>query len=147
MPRSEGTGGRRRPGAAVKALVMLVLWRLGALRRRRRSRREERREPAVDPSERKTGAPRWVEPLLLVLDPQTQLLGASLGLALALLAATLVVAGKRLVPQETKVEERPRLEDPEAVSDVAERARAGVDGITRRRLLAGAAGVAGAGLT
>ena len=45
------------------------------------------------------------------------------------------------------MEERPRLEDEQAVRDVAERARAGTDGVTRRRLLAGAAGVAGAGLT
>src|SRR4051812_47917792 len=103
MPRGEGNDGRRRPRAAVKALVMLVLWRLGALRRRSRSRHEERREREVDVTSRETGAPRSTErtllvlmaatallavsfALLFVLDPQTQLLGASLGGALALLA-------------------------------------------------------------
>ena len=51
------------------------------------------------------------------------------------------------MPQETKVEQRPRLADPEAAREVIEQAAGGVEGITRRRLLAGAAGVAGAGLT
>ncbi len=49
---------------------------------------------------------------LFVLDPDTQLLGLALGVALALLAAALVLAGRRLVPQETKVEHRPRLARP-----------------------------------
>src|SRR3954469_24571756 len=166
MPSGEPDGGRRRPSAAFKALVMLVLWRLGALRRRRRERGEERRERRQrepDVSARETGAPPWVELVLLalmagtaalaagfaalfILHPETQLLGATLGGALALLAATLVLAGKRLVPQETKIEERPRLDDDDAVEEVAEQARAGADGITRRRLRAGAAGVAGAGV-
>jgi ubiquinol-cytochrome c reductase iron-sulfur subunit len=163
VPRRGNEDGRP-PRAAVKALVMLVLWRLGALRRRRRERRAERREQAADLNARTTGAPPWVEgavlalmaatallalgfALLFVLDPDTQLLGATLGGALALLATTLVLAGKRLVPQETKVEERPRLADEAAVLDVAGKTGAGADGITRRRLLAGAAGVAGAGLT
>jgi ubiquinol-cytochrome c reductase iron-sulfur subunit len=84
---------------------------------------------------------------LFVLDPNTQLLGLALGAALALLACALVLAGRWLVPQETKVEQRPRLADPDAAREVIEQAAEGVEGITRRRLLAGAAGVAGAGLT
>ncbi len=143
---------------AWKAIVMFVLWRTGGLRSRRQG------QPEVDPSERHTGAPAWAELLvvavlllvpvaalafvaLFVLDPNTQLLGLALGAALALLACALVLAGRWLVPQETKVEQRPRLADPDAAREVIEQAAEGVEGITRRRLLAGAAGVAGAGLT
>ena len=143
---------------AWKAIVMFVLWRTGALRSRRQG------QPEVDPSERHIGAPAWAElsvvavlllvPVaalafvaLFVLDPNTQLLGLALGAALALLACALVLAGRWLVPQETKVEQRPRLADPDAAREVIEQAAEGVEGITRRRLLAGAAGVAGAGLT
>ncbi len=143
---------------AWKAIVMFVLWRTGGLRSRRQG------QPEVDPSVRHTGAPAWAELLvvavlllvavaalafvaLFVLDPNTQLLGLALGAALALLACALVLAGRWLVPQETKVEQRPRLADPDAAREVIEQAAEGVEGITRRRLLAGAAGVAGAGLT
>jgi ubiquinol-cytochrome c reductase iron-sulfur subunit len=144
-----------------RALVVLVLWATGALRPRRRTRAARR---AVDPSRRETGAPAWVERTLLVLlaaiplscaafaalyilHPDTQLLGLSLGAALALLAAALILAGRRLVPQETRVEERPIPGDQQAVGEVVEQARAAADGITRRGLLLGAAGAAGVGLT
>ncbi|MCW3031777.1 MAG: ubiquinol-cytochrome c reductase iron-sulfur subunit [Solirubrobacterales bacterium] len=144
-----------------KALVVLVLWAWGALRPRRRAR-ARRRE--VDPSRRDAGSPAWVERTLLgllaaiplscaafavlyILDPNTQLLGLALGAALALLAAALILAGKRLLPQETKVEERPIPGDRQAVDEVLEQAHAATDGITRRGLLLGAAGAAGAGLT
>jgi ubiquinol-cytochrome c reductase iron-sulfur subunit len=140
-----------------KAIVMFVVWRTGGLRRRASTTDH-------DPSERRTGAPVWAERLvalllllvpvaalafvaLFVLHPNTQLLGLTLGLALALLAGALVLAGSRLVAQETKVEHRPGLTEPETAQQVRERAGAGVEGITRRRLLAGAAGAAGAGLT
>jgi ubiquinol-cytochrome c reductase iron-sulfur subunit len=139
-----------------KAIVMFVLWRTGGLHARGQ-------QPEVDPSERHTGAPAWAELLvvavlllvpvaalafvaLFVLDPNTQLLGLALGAALALLACALVLAGRWLVPQETKVEQRPRLADPDAAHEVIGQAAGGMEGITRRRLLAGAAGVAGAGL-
>jgi ubiquinol-cytochrome c reductase iron-sulfur subunit len=141
---------------AWRAVVVFVLWRIGALRRRREA-------AEVDPSERTTGAPAWAERLVLILllavglagfgfvalfvfDPNTQLLGLAGGVALALLGAALAVASSRLVPQETEVEDRPGLSDPEAVEEVEQETRAGFDGITRRRLLAGAAGVAGAGV-
>ncbi len=144
-----------------QAGLMLTLWRLGALRRRRGLLEQDRQ---ADPSRRETGAPDWAERLvpallaltalagfgfvaLLILDPSTQLLGLCLGVALALLAGALILAGRRLVPQETKVEDRPRPGDPEAIEQVSEQARAGLEGITRRKLIAGAAGVAGAGLT
>ncbi|HEY1450806.1 MAG TPA: hypothetical protein VGF47_07615, partial [Solirubrobacteraceae bacterium] len=140
-----------------KALVALVLWRLGALRRRDERAREQ------DPSRRTVGAPAWAERLVLallatippaalglvalfVLDPDTQLLGVLGGATLAALAAALVIASRWLVPQETKVEQRPRLQDREAVREMEQDARAGLEGITRRRLLIGAAGAAGAGM-
>jgi ubiquinol-cytochrome c reductase iron-sulfur subunit len=130
-----------------KAIVALLVWRGGGLRGRGRPGGEEE-----DPSERRTGAPAWAERLvaallfavpvaallfavLFVLDPQTQLLGLALGVALALLACALIVAGRRLVPQETKVEHRPRPTDAKASREVVEQAAGG------------AAGVAGAGLT
>jgi ubiquinol-cytochrome c reductase iron-sulfur subunit len=86
--------------------------------------------------------------VLIVADPQTQLLGATLGLAMAFLAVALVLAAKRVVPREVAVEDRhreetARPEDDEAL--VGELRRAG-DGVTRRRALGVAAGVAGAGL-
>jgi ubiquinol-cytochrome c reductase iron-sulfur subunit len=142
---------------AWKALVAFVLWRLGALRRRGERARER------DPSRRAVGAPAWAERLVLallatippaalglvllfVLDPDTQLLGVLGGATLAALAAALVIASRWLVPQETKVEQRPHLQDREAVREMEQDARAGLDGITRRRLLIGAAGAAGAGM-
>jgi ubiquinol-cytochrome c reductase iron-sulfur subunit len=144
-----------------QAILMLTLWRIGALRRRRDP--SEHGE-ADDPSRRETGAPEWAQrvvPALLaltalsglgfvalfVVDPNTQLLGLCLGVGLALLASALILAGRWLVPQETKVEDRPMYGDREAVEQVSEQARAGLDGITRRRLIGGAAGIAGAGLT
>jgi ubiquinol-cytochrome c reductase iron-sulfur subunit len=141
-----------------KTLVMFVLWRRGALRAARRSSIER------DPSRREIGAPEWAQRLvalllalvpvaalgfvaLFVFDPDTQLLGLSLGLALALAATALALAGRWLVPQETSVEHRPRPADANEVQAVRERGHAGLEGVTRRRLLLGAAGAAGAGLT
>jgi ubiquinol-cytochrome c reductase iron-sulfur subunit len=148
----------RRPARALwRAIVAVTLLRAGALRRRRAAR-----VPA-DPSQRRTGTAGMLEGVvaalllataagaagfaaLFILDPNTQLLGLALGLALSSLAAALVVAGKRLVPRETKEEERPGLSHPREVEPVVEQVRAGGEGITRRRLLGSAAGVAGAGV-
>jgi ubiquinol-cytochrome c reductase iron-sulfur subunit len=141
---------------AWQAVVLLVLWRLGGLRRRLRQERP-------DPSQRSAGAPRWAERLVLaalalipltaacfvalfVLKPDTQLLGLALGATIALAAAALVLAARWIVPQVTEVEERPALADPGEVEQVRAEARAGAEGITRRRLLTGAAGAAGAGI-
>lgn len=139
--------------------LLFALWLAGALRGLL-----HRRPPVeVDPRERSVGAPTWAERLtgvllalsgiagggfvaLFVLDPNTQLLGLALAVALACTAAALVLAGRFLVPQETRVEHRPRHGDECAAIEVDERIAAGADGITRRRLLAGAAGVAGCGL-
>ena len=84
--------------------------------------------------------------VLYVSFPDTQLLGLTLGLALVALAVALVVAGKRVVPQETAVEEREDFGDPEVRDEVQAILRRGGDGISRRGMLRAAAGAAGATL-
>jgi ubiquinol-cytochrome c reductase iron-sulfur subunit len=83
---------------------------------------------------------------LLILDPDTQLLAVTLGGAFAALGLALALAGARLVPQVTVVESRPIYDrDTSASDEVAQRLRDGVEGVTRRRMLAatGAAALAG----
>ncbi len=145
-------------GRLRSAIVMFALWRLGGLRR------SPQQEDEHDPSRREVNAPAWAQRLVAVLlalvalsalgfvalfalDPNTQLLGACLGVTLGLLALALTLAGRLLVPQETSVEPRPRPADPQQVRAVHERAAAGSEGITRRGLLLGAVSAAGAGLT
>jgi len=83
-------------------------------------------------------------------DADTQLLGLSIAVALALVAAGLILAASLVVPQETLEECRPAFADPteeeEDVEDAALTLREGVDGVTRRRLLKAAGGAAGVGL-
>jgi ubiquinol-cytochrome c reductase iron-sulfur subunit len=77
--------------------------------------------------------------VLLVADRHdTQLLGLTLGGAFALAAAALVVTARLVLPRERAIEERPELEHPE------ERPSLAVP-VTRRRLLAAAAGAAATG--
>jgi ubiquinol-cytochrome c reductase iron-sulfur subunit len=145
----------------LRALLALVALLLG---RRRRERREERRR--ADPArvrEYERGADRRAENAVLALllastlaavgfivlyvaDPDTQLLGLSLGLALALLAVAAVLAGKALVPRETAAEDYPVFGDDDAQADVDDIFREGGAGISRRKLIAGAAGTAGVAL-
>lgn len=80
---------------------------------------------------------------LYVVLPDTQLLGLTLGGALALLAVATVVAGKRLVPQEKAVEAYHYFGDEESQQDVGAIVEEGAQGVSRRKLIAGAAGVAG----
>lgn len=84
--------------------------------------------------------------LYIVLSGNTQLLGVAMGGALCLLAAACIVAGKFVVPQETHVEERGTLLDEEKTEEVVTMIEEGGEGISRRALLMGAGGVAGAGL-
>jgi ubiquinol-cytochrome c reductase iron-sulfur subunit len=116
----------------------------------------------VDPRRYETGSPPWAEPavaallaltglllaafaVLLAVDAGTQLLGAALGLGLAGLAAALIVAAKRVLPREIAVEPRALGEDPADERAVEATIVQGLDGVSRRRLLAAAAGTAGAG--
>jgi ubiquinol-cytochrome c reductase iron-sulfur subunit len=84
--------------------------------------------------------------VLYALDDDNQLLGLSLGLSLSCLAAALILAGKRIVPQEQFVEERPELIHETAANETAELLSSGIEGISRRRLIVGAAAVTGLGL-
>jgi ubiquinol-cytochrome c reductase iron-sulfur subunit len=84
--------------------------------------------------------------IYIVLSDNTQLLGLSIGLALALLAAAAIVAGKFVVPQETAVEERGLLLDEAQTEEVVTLVESGGEGISRRVLLTGAGGLAGAAL-
>jgi ubiquinol-cytochrome c reductase iron-sulfur subunit len=98
-------------------------------------------------------------------DANTQLLGLSIAVALALAAAALILAASLVVPQETLEEPRPDFADPddvdgpktgpsdgfsahqqEGVEEAALTLREGVDGVTRRRLLKAAGGAAGIGI-
>jgi ubiquinol-cytochrome c reductase iron-sulfur subunit len=159
-----GEGRERRGGGIVAVLGALLTAR--ALRdalRRRRLARAARRPQAPAPGRRVPGN-RRAETLVAVLllaaglfavgftvayasvGSNTQLLGIALGGALALLAAALIIAGKALVSQEKSVEHRDVLLREDEVEEVLEIVESGGEGITRRRLLAGAAGVAGAGV-
>jgi ubiquinol-cytochrome c reductase iron-sulfur subunit len=118
----------------------------------------------VDPSERDVPSDRRAETLVAVLlalaglfgfgftaayvleGTNAQYLGLAIGGCLALLAAACIVAGKRVVPQETHVEERGLLLKEDEVDEVAEIVEEGGEGISRRALLTGAAGLAGAGV-
>jgi ubiquinol-cytochrome c reductase iron-sulfur subunit len=83
--------------------------------------------------------------VLVAAYPQIQLLGGVLAAGLGCLGAALALASRRVVPQEVSVEERHPV-PPEADAELEAELRAGADGISRRRLLTGAAGVAGCGL-
>jgi len=96
--------------------------------------------------------------VVYVSGADTQALGGTLGAGLALLAAALILASRRLFPSAPAVEERHEFakppEDPGATMGPAAERSEGLAGeiespalqITRRRLLAGAAGVAGTAL-
>jgi ubiquinol-cytochrome c reductase iron-sulfur subunit len=84
--------------------------------------------------------------VLFAVDDNNQLLGLSLGLSLASAAAALILAGKRVAPQEQLVEERPELVHEEDARESEQLLSAGSEGISRRRLITGAAAVTGLGL-
>jgi ubiquinol-cytochrome c reductase iron-sulfur subunit len=84
--------------------------------------------------------------IYVVFETNTQLLGIAMGGLLAFLAAAAIVSGKFVVPQETHVEERDALLSERETEEVVEMIEAGGEGISRRTLLVGAGGVAGAAL-
>jgi ubiquinol-cytochrome c reductase iron-sulfur subunit len=80
------------------------------------------------------------------LPAQTQLLGLTIGLAFAFLAAAAVVTSRLLVPVEEISEPYPSLEHPDDQQQVLQLVEESGERITRRRLLKVAAGGAGATL-
>jgi len=121
-------------------------------------------EPELDPSGRNVPSNRGAETLVAALllaaavlgfgftalyitvGTNTQLLGIAMGGTLAMLAAAAIIAGKFVVPQETSVQERGPLLVEEQAEEVVEEIEAGGEGISRRVLLTGAGGLAGAAL-
>lgn len=84
--------------------------------------------------------------VLVIVLPDTQLLGLALGGSLALLGVAAVVAGQKIVPQEIAIEERTDFGERQPASEVVEMVRDAERGVSRRRLLVGAAGASGAAL-
>ncbi len=80
-----------------------------------------------------------------VLVDSTPVYGATLGGALLALAAALIVAGTRVVPQETVIEPRVPLEHPHEEAATAELLVSAGSGVSRGRLLKLTAALAGAG--
>jgi ubiquinol-cytochrome c reductase iron-sulfur subunit len=153
----------RSPSRLAKALTFLLTLRT---LRRHAGKREPTRPPDppdADPSQRIVPANRRSETLVAVLlfaaaasgfgftgayilHANNQVLGGTIGVMLALLAAAAIVAGKFVVPQETSVEERGPLLVEDETETVVEVIESGGEGISRRVLLAGAGGVAGVAL-
>jgi quinol---cytochrome c reductase iron-sulfur subunit len=77
---------------------------------------------------------------------RTQLYGLTLGVALALIAAALILFGRRLVPAEELEEDYPEPDHPGAQQDVSQIVRESGSGLTRKRLLLGAGGGAAGAL-
>lgn len=84
--------------------------------------------------------------VLYFVNDNTQLLGLSLGLSLAFLAAAAVIAGHRLVPQDKREDKRPEHVDEEAADEVEELFEESGSALSRRRLLLRAGGLAGVSL-
>ena len=141
---------------SVRTFLLAALALLLGRRRKRRLRPGER-ERVVPPPPRNDGAELLAIGLLFaaaacgiafvvvyVLDrlpAQTQLLGLSLGLALAFLAAALAVTAKRLVVTEELEDDYPVDEHPEEQERIVQVVQE--SGLTRRRLFALALGTAG----
>ena len=133
---------------------MVALLALAGLRRRRR----EHRERIVEAGEPQPGAELVVIALLLLaacsavlfvvlygIDASTPALGGALAGALGLIAAALIVTGKRLVVEEELPEEYPE-PHPSEQEDVNRIVRESGSRITRKKLLGAAAGTAGGAL-
>lgn len=144
-------------------LILAWAWLRGRRSAEARREAEEERQGPAERVEWETGATRRVEnvvalallvtgatavafAVLYVVKPNTQLLGLMLGGAFAALALAAVVAGKRLVPRETAIEEREDFGDEDEREDVESLMAEAGEGVSRRGLLMGAAGTAGAGL-
>jgi ubiquinol-cytochrome c reductase iron-sulfur subunit len=139
----------------VRALRWLALLLLGLLHRRGRRKPRERIVPPGQPDRRAEGvvialffaaaacAAVFVVAYVLEWEHSTQILGLSLGLACALVAAAMVVISRRLVVTEHLEEDYPE-EEPEEQLELVQVVRESGSRITRKRLFAAAGGAAGA---
>jgi ubiquinol-cytochrome c reductase iron-sulfur subunit len=83
---------------------------------------------------------------IYVIEPDTQLLGLALGLALATVAVAMVRAANAVVPREVAVQPRPDVAEAGDDDQSADALAAGVEGVSRRALLLRASAVAAGGL-
>jgi ubiquinol-cytochrome c reductase iron-sulfur subunit len=145
-----------RRGRIAGALLAWALFLRGAGRRRPE---DVEPDPSTRVAQRDRGAENLViaamllsslcglaVPFLYVLTANTQLLGGAFGAALAFAALGTALAGKRVVPHETAVAERQRLDHPETRAEIDEQLAASGDGVTRRRALGAAGAAAGVGI-
>jgi ubiquinol-cytochrome c reductase iron-sulfur subunit len=145
------------------AVWLILAWAWLRRPRGSQTRSERDYEGPAERVERQVGATRRVEngvavallvtavaalgfAALYVVHPDTQLLGLTLGVAFAALALALGTAGKRLVPREKAVDEREHFGARDERDDVEQLVEEAGEGVSRRGLLIGAAGTAGAGL-
>jgi ubiquinol-cytochrome c reductase iron-sulfur subunit len=141
-----------------RALVALFLLVAGS----RKRRREEAHERIVPDAPARPRAEIAVAVLLVLtalaaaafvvfyatdsLGSQTQLMGAALGAAFLLLAAALIVTGKRLIVTEEIEEEYPEPSSPQDQEEIAQIVEESGDRISRKGLIRATAGAAAAAL-
>jgi ubiquinol-cytochrome c reductase iron-sulfur subunit len=143
----------------VKRLVRWFVWLVVLVRSLRRRPPDEPEERLVEPATPSPRAELVVAGLLVAsaaaaalavvaygLDWSTQAFGGSLAGALALFGAALVVAAKTFIPDEQLDEDYPPVAHPHEQSEVARIVRESGAGITRKRMLGGAVGLAGGAL-
>jgi ubiquinol-cytochrome c reductase iron-sulfur subunit len=132
------------------AAALLLFSRRRRLEREREIPASGRAELAVAVLLVAAGAAGFAFVLVYALgEGNTQFLGAAIALALLFLGLAAILGSARVVPQERLEEERPefaRAEPNGGVEEAALTVREGVDGVTRRRLLKTAGGVAGLGV-
>jgi ubiquinol-cytochrome c reductase iron-sulfur subunit len=148
-----------------RVVALLVAFRVALRRLRGRggvSLPEAPARPEIDPSEREVPGNARAEALvagLLVVagllglafiavfafaGTNAQLLGGAMGAMLAVLGAAAIIAGKAVVPQEIDVEDRGALLREAEAAEVVGMIEGGGEGVSRRGLLVGASGFAGA---
>ena len=82
--------------------------------------------------------------VLFIALPDTQLLGLALAASLALLGVAAVVAARKVAPREVAVEERVDFGEQRSEGGAVDMVHEAEVGVSRRRLLLGAAGASGA---
>jgi ubiquinol-cytochrome c reductase iron-sulfur subunit len=143
----------------MKTLLRWLLWIVVLFRGLRQKPPEQSGERLVAPVEPRPRAELVVAALLVAsagaaalavvaygLAWSTQAFGGALAAALVLIAAALVVAAKTFIPTEELDEDYPPFAHPDEQRDVSRIVRESGSGITRKRLLGGAAGLAGSAL-
>ena len=143
----------------MKRLLNWLLWLVVLVRSLRKRPPEPSHERLVEPVEPQPRAELAVAGLLVAtagaaalavvaygLDWSTQAFGGTLAAALVLFATALIVAAKTFVPTEELDEDYPPRTHPDEQREVVQIVRESGQGITRKRMLGGALGLAGSAL-